>query len=106
MAAIVHLEAAASIRFDELGGRSVLFYVIRGRVEIAGTEVHAFHLAELGPGDELSVRAAEDSLILFGHADPIGEPIVSYGPFVMNTRQEIQQAIADYQAGLFGEMAD
>ena len=41
--------------------------------------------------------------ILYGHADPIGEPVVSHGPFVMNTREEIVRAIEDYNAGLFGK---
>jgi redox-sensitive bicupin YhaK (pirin superfamily) len=39
---------------------------------------------------------------VFGHADPIREPVVSHGPFVMTTREEIAQAISDYQAGRFG----
>jgi len=42
-------------------------------------------------------------MILYGHADPIGEPVVSHGPFVMNTREEIVRAIEDYNAGLFGK---
>lgn len=105
MLATVHLAAGASVAFDGLRGRSVLLYVVRGRIEVAGSEVGAFHLAELGDGDEVSIRAVEDSLLLFGHGEPIGEPVVSYGPFVMNSREEIQQAITDYQAGLFGQMA-
>jgi len=40
--------------------------------------------------------------VLLGHARPIGEPVFSHGPFVMNTRDEIVQAIQDYQAGKFG----
>ncbi|WP_158912681.1 pirin-like C-terminal cupin domain-containing protein [Caulobacter sp. S45] len=43
-----------------------------------------------------------DAVFIFGHALPYGEPIVSHGPFVMNTREEIVQAIADYQAGRLG----
>lgn len=39
--------------------------------------------------------------VLFGHAEPIGAPVVAYGPFVMNTREEIMQAMHDYQAGKF-----
>jgi redox-sensitive bicupin YhaK (pirin superfamily) len=43
-------------------------------------------------------------VILFGHAAPIAEPIVSHGPFVMNTVGEIHQAYADFRAGAFGAM--
>ena len=43
--------------------------------------------------------------MLFGHAEPIGEPVVAHGPFVMNTREEIADAIADYNAGLFDNVS-
>ncbi|GAB7211653.1 hypothetical protein OS31_31630 [Dickeya oryzae] len=57
-------------------------------------------------GDAVVINAAEEAVLLFGYAEPIEEPVVSYGPFVMNTREEIQQAIADYHAGKFdGDMA-
>jgi redox-sensitive bicupin YhaK (pirin superfamily) len=42
--------------------------------------------------------------VLIGHAEPIGEPIVARGPFVMTSVAEIDQAIADYRAGLFGDV--
>ena len=66
-------------------------------------------LAVLGPGNALTVAAAQaqesrspnlDILILGGR--PIGEPVAWMGPFVMNTREEIMQAMADYQAGRLG----
>ena len=41
-------------------------------------------------------------MVLFGHAAPIGEPVIAHGPFVMNTRDEIREAMADYQSGKFG----
>ncbi len=53
-------------------------------------------------GDDVTLEAAEDSVILFGHAVPYGEPVVAAGPFVMNTRAQIRQAFLDYQSGLFG----
>ena len=52
-------------------------------------------------GDSVDLTASDDAVLLYGHADPIGEPVVAHGPFVMNTREEIGQAIRDYQAGLF-----
>ena len=48
------------------------------------------------------LAAAPDAVVLLGHARPIGEPVFSHGPFVMTTREEIIQAIQDYQAGKFG----
>ena len=53
-------------------------------------------------GTEIAVTAHSDAMILLGHAVPFNEPIVSHGPFVMNTREEIVAAIQDYQQGKFG----
>ena len=52
-------------------------------------------------GGELSIESVSAARLLFGHGDPINEPVVAHGPFVMNTVDEIRQAIRDYQAGLF-----
>ena len=83
-------------------GRSVFLYVVRGRFRVAGTDCDGFRLVELnGDGDTVAIEAASDGVLLFGHADPIGEPVVAHGPFVMTTREEIQQAIRDYQEGRF-----
>lgn len=99
----VDLRAGATLRVPGLQARAVFLYVVRGSLTINGQRVAGFHLAELNAGgDALELTAEEDSLIVFGHADPIGEPVVSHGPFVMNTREQIADAIADYQAGRFG----
>jgi redox-sensitive bicupin YhaK (pirin superfamily) len=98
----VELDAGGEVDFAGLGGRSVFLYVVRGSIAIGEVTAPAHALAELGDGgDAVTIRAAEDAVLLFGHAAPIGEPIVAHGPFVMNTRDEIAQAIRDYQAGLF-----
>ena len=49
------------------------------------------------------MKALSPATILFGHATPFHEPIVAYGPFVMNTQEEIQQAYRDYRDGKLGD---
>lgn len=99
----VGFSAGGRIALPAPAGRSVFLYVVRGQLRIAGAAAGAFRLVELnGDGDAVEIEAATDGTILFGHADPIAEPVVAHGPFVMNTREEIQQAIRDYQAGRFG----
>jgi redox-sensitive bicupin YhaK (pirin superfamily) len=100
---LVRLKRGGTVSFAGVGGRVPFLYVIRGAVRIGDELVSRFTLAELSEaGDSVEWSATEDALVLFGHADPIDEPVVSYGPFVMNTREEISQAVADYQAGKFG----
>ena len=80
----------------------MFLYVVRGSIEVAGQVAPEWHLIELGDaGDSVEIAAKSDAVLLFGHAEPIGAPVVAYGPFVMNTREEIMQAIHDYQAGKF-----
>lgn len=87
-------------------GRQVFLYVIDGDVSIGGDTVEPQHLIELDTqGDGIELTAAADSRLIFGHATIIGEPVVSHGPFVMNSREEIFQAVEDYQAGRFGGLA-
>ena len=99
---VVQLAAGARIALPAPQGRSVFLYLVDGTVQIAGTEVAQWHLASLNDdGDAVSVEATTDTTLLFGHADPIGEPVVAQGPFVMNSQEEISAAIRDYQAGRF-----
>jgi len=75
------------------------FYVYEGSVTVAGQTVSKGELAYLSPGDTLELSAGEDSgLLLFG-GKPINEPVVHYGPYVMNTKEEIDQAVLDYHKG-------
>jgi redox-sensitive bicupin YhaK (pirin superfamily) len=99
----IALRAGGRIRIAGLEARSVFLYVVRGVIEVEADKAAACHLVELnGEGDAVGIVAESDALVVFGHAAPIGEPVVAHGPFVMNTREEITQAIADYQAGRFG----
>lgn len=83
--------------------RNIFFYVVRGAVKVNGEEAEKLTLVEFAnEGKEVKVEATEEAYILFGHAHPFNEPVVSHGPFVMNTEQEIQEAFRDYQMGKMG----
>lgn len=77
--------------------------VIEGNIKVNGINVHADHFALMkNDGEEFSIEATENSIILILSGEPINEPIVAYGPFVMNTWEEIEQAVQDVNAGKFG----
>lgn len=82
--------------------------VIEGSIVIDDDEtVDTDHLALFSnEGEAFTIRAAEDALVLILSGEPINEPIAAHGPFVMNTHQEIVQAIQDYNSGKFGFLED
>ncbi|WP_237215027.1 pirin family protein [Falsiroseomonas oryziterrae] len=100
---VLRLAADGGVAAPVPRGDAVFLYVVRGAVQVSGTPVPAFHLVTLADdGDEVEIQADEDSVVLFGHAPPCNEPVVAHGPFVMNTAEEIMDAIRDYRAGRFG----
>jgi len=99
-------QPCAKLTFDSLSGRSVFLYVVSGAVRINGQAVAQHHLVDLDiAGDQLTIEAETSTRLLLGHGAPIGEPVIAHGPFVMNTVEEIREAIIDYQAGKFGHVA-
>ena len=75
-------------------------YVLKGKAKLSGQAVKAGEVAWFEPGEgDLSIEAEEDFRGLLFAGEPIPEPAVAYGPFVMNTEQEIRQAFMDYQSG-------
>jgi redox-sensitive bicupin YhaK (pirin superfamily) len=78
--------------------------VVSGELAVAEQAVPKWRLVELTDGDEVEVASASGARLLFGHAEPIDEPVFSHGPFVMTTREEIIAAIQDYNAGKFGSL--
>ena len=80
-------------------------YVYRGEANIAGQDVPAQRMAILAndaDSDGVVIEAAGDTRAILVAGRPLGEPIAQYGPFVMNTQEEIQQAMADYRDGRLG----
>lgn len=80
-------------------------YVYRGAVSIDGQTVPAQRMAILkndAGSDGLQIAASEDARLLLIAGRPLKEPIAQYGPFVMNTQEEVFQAVRDFQSGQFG----
>jgi redox-sensitive bicupin YhaK (pirin superfamily) len=102
---LVRLRAGGSVELPVPPGHTIFLYTVTGPARVSGALVPQWHLAEMeDEGDAITLASDEAAVILFGHAAPFGEPIVSYGPFVMNSREEIARAVEDYQAGRFGAL--
>lgn len=87
-------------------GRPVILVVLKGTILVNGSEiVREGAVAMLDrEGTDVEVEANSDASVLLLSGEPIDEPVVSYGPFVMNTEEEIRQAIEDYNGGRFGRI--
>ena len=85
---------------------NAFIYLLDGALNLgAGTPVTGLRLAAFArDGAVIELEALEDTRALLMSGEPIGETIVSHGPFVMNTENEIRQAFRDYRAGLFGDI--
>ncbi len=73
---------------------------VNGQVDVGEAELVLFERA----GETIHIEAVEDAVLLYLGGEPIDEPIVGYGPFVMNSKQEIIQAVEDFNSGKFGSM--
>jgi hypothetical protein len=97
----LHLPAGARFEQTLPAGHNAFVYVYRGEVKVGGTSVAQQRMAILANdgGDGVLIEATGDAKVLLIAGQPLNEPIVQYGPFVMNSAQEIHQAIADLRAG-------
>ena len=96
----VKMESGSSLHKnldEELNG---MIYVFKGEVIVGDKSVKDGSLALLSTGSEVKIEAKEQSEFLILAGPELNEPIARYGPFVMNTREEILQAIDDYQRGI------
>ena len=99
------IAAGGHVELDFTKGYTTLFAVLRGRVAINGAE--SAGPAELvvldRAGTRVKLDAAEKATVLVLNGEPIDEPVVGHGPFVMNTQDEIRQAFADFHHGRLGQ---
>jgi len=103
----VNLRASKSAELPLPDGHTTTFLVLSGQVDANGE-------GEAGEGDlaifarsgtGITIKAKTDAKLLVMGGEPIAEPVVGHGPFVMNSGTEIQQAFEDYQLGRMGELA-
>ncbi|HEX7765988.1 MAG TPA: pirin family protein [Nitrospira sp.] len=95
------------VQLDLPGGQNSSIFVLQGRVSVNGLREagEAELIVFKQSGSVVTVEAREDSRLLVMSGEPIEEPIARYGPFVMNTREELIQAVQDYQSGKMGHLS-
>lgn len=102
--AYVNFQSGGKMEINIPRDQNIFFYVVKGEVDVNGQKIQMHHLVDFEhDAEKLNIDAITDATILLGYATPFKEPIVAYGPFVMNTREEIMQAYEDYRQGKFGD---
>lgn len=85
---------------------TTMLLVLEGEIKVNGTTIvkmdHVAHMAK--DGEAFTVEVLEDAVVLVLSGEPLNEPIAHYGPFVMNTRDELIEAVNDFNAGKFGDL--
>jgi redox-sensitive bicupin YhaK (pirin superfamily) len=102
----ITLPPHSQVGFDVAPLHHAFVYVYEGKVQVGERIVNNHSAGVLSEGDRIELRSLDQEtrlLVLAGK--PIGEPVVQYGPFVMNTRAEIEQAMMDYQNGTLTQAA-
>ena len=100
------IELPANASFEQIlpPGHNAFIYVFRGQVVVDEQNVPQTRMAILrndAGADGVRIVAAQPSRLILIAGQPLGEPIAQYGPFVMNTQDEIRQAVEDFRAGAF-----
>lgn len=99
----IDLEPGGTLALEVPESHQILFYAVEGAGMVNGTSIEGRSLVEFEfEGSAIHIQADRFTRILFGHGEPFNEPIAAQGPFVMNTQEELHQAIVDYQEGKMG----
>ena len=99
----IHLSQNGEMTTDIPASHNTAILVVEGEIEVNGqnAKLHDFVLFK-NVGEAININAKEKSILLLLSGAPINEPIAQYGPFVMNTQQELQETFKEYEAGKFG----
>lgn len=103
----LRLEQNKTARLDVPAGRTLALVVLRGTVQVNGDQIarEAQWVQLDREGTAVEIAANNDAMVLLLSGEPLNEPVIGYGPFVMNTQKEISEAIEDFESGRFGRMA-
>jgi hypothetical protein len=97
----VHLPAGSEFSTEIPATHNAFIYVYRGAVKVGDTAVESRRMGILSAGGGVTLNAEADTRLILIAGHPLNEPIAQYGPFVMNTQEEIHQALDDYRNGRF-----
>ncbi len=97
----VALPAGTAFAHDLPAQHNAFVYVFEGFAEIGGETLARGRVAVLSHGERIEVSAPKGGRFILVAGKPLGEPVAKYGPFVMNTVDELRQAVADFQSGKF-----
>jgi len=97
----VALPAGSRFAYDLPAQHNAFAYVFEGAAEIGGEKISRGRIAVLSQGARVEVSAPEGGRLILIAGKPIGEPVAKYGPFVMNSVEELRQAVEDFQSGKF-----
>lgn len=102
------LKKGTELEFNFPSHYNTAILIVEGNITVNSSEdVQTDHLVLMAnDGEEFTIKASEDSVVLVLSGEPINEPIAAHGPFVMNTRQELVQAFDDFNKGKFGYLED
>jgi len=99
----IRMQKGAQIDIPFSNTHNAFIYVLNGKIHLSNEEIPAHYLVSFHKdGDGISIHAKEETTLLMGTGEPLNEPVVSHGPFVMNNQTQLLEAFRDYQMGKMG----